>query len=59
MYFQLFSMTIFTLCTCIRGTKVIGHVVVVIVVHTKITRSRLLGVLASVQYSHNVENAKK
>ena len=44
---------------CARG-KVIGHVIVVVVViHTKITRFRLLGVSASVQYSHNVECDKK
>ena len=41
---------------CATG-KAIGRVVVV--VNTKIVRSRLLGVLASVQYYYNVENGKK
>ena len=41
--------------TSARG-NVIGRV---IVVHTKIARSRLLGVSASVQYGHNVEYGKK
>ena len=49
-------MLVVTPPTCARG-KVIDCVSVVI--HIKITRSRLLGVLASVQYNHNVENGKK
>ena len=36
-----------------------GKVIVVIVVHIKIARSRLLGVLVSGQYTHNVENGEK
>ena len=47
-----------TLCAGARG-KVISRVVVVVVVHTKIARSQFLGVLASVQYNHNVENGKQ
>ena len=45
---------------CARG-KVIGLVIVVVfvIVHTKIARSRLLGVLASGQYCHDVENGEK
>ena len=35
--------------------KVVGFVVVVIV-HTKLTSSQLLGILASGQHCHNVEN---
>ena len=38
---------------------VIGRVVVVVVIHIKIARSRLLGVSASLQYCHDVEYAKK
>ena len=46
-----------TPCACAKG-KVIGRAVVIIL-HTKITRSQLLGVSVSVQYGHNVKNGKK
>ena len=48
--------SIITPRACARG-KVIGRVV--IVNHTKIATTRLLGVSVSVQYGHNVEYAKK
>ena len=44
----------FTLCACARG-KVISFVIVV-VVHTKIDKSRFLGVLASSQCCHSAKN---
>ena len=49
-------------CMQMQGVKqsvLLFVVVVVVVVHTKITRSQFLGVVASDQCCHNVENGEE